>query len=101
MYTSGKEDLKNNTSLSSVPLTALEERIAADKPELLESLTKLKSLLDEKTYRRCFEKVENMTRNATTLLIVARNPLQRSFIERDCIGALKEAFSVQYVKIIG
>lgn len=101
MYTNGKEALANNGSLSSVPLTNLEDRIAQEKPHLLDALLQLKQLLDAATYQRCFDKVENITKNDTTLLIVARNPMQRSFIERDCIPALKKSFAAQYVKIIG
>ena len=95
------ENLKGNPHLTTEKRTPLEERLLRDKPELGEALGKLKASLDEEIFHRAFDEVENINRSGSKLLIVARNPLARSFIERDAIPALKEAFEVTRVQIIG
>ena len=77
-----------------------EERIAKEKPALSGCLAKLRELLPKEVFDRSFAKVENLSKSGEALLIVT-NAMHRSFIERDCIGALKEAFGVKYVRVVG
>ena len=73
---------------------------AEEKPALSGCLAKLRELLPKEVFDRSFAKVENLSKSGEALLIVT-NAMHRSFIERDCIGALKEAFGVKYVRVVG
>ncbi len=87
-------------TLSAEVMRPLAERIAEEKPTLSGCLAKLQQLLTKEVFDRSFGKVENLSKSGDVLLIVT-NAMQRSFIERDCIGALKEAFDVKYVRVVG
>ena len=86
--------------LSAVEMTPLEARLAAKSPELAEGLKKLRSLVGEEAYEKQIAELPNLTRNAQSLLIVAKNFMQRSLLERDFIPKFKEAFDVADVRVV-
>ena len=81
-------------------VTPLEARLAAKSPELAEGLKKLRSLVGEEAYEKQIAELPNLTRNAQSLLIVAKNFMQRSLLERDFIPKFKEAFGVADVRVV-
>ena len=95
------ENLRENGHLSTEKLTPLEGRLLQQKPEMAPAIIKLKEILTEEIFHRAFDEVDNINQSQDKLLVIARNPLSRSFIERDTIPALKEAFQVKLVKVIG
>ena len=101
MYAETRNDWTGNQALHGEKMLPLEERVAAEKPELLESLQKTKEIVGQDVYERAFKSVETFNKAGDTLLIVVGNPLSRSFIERDCIGALKDSFVVSRVRVVG
>lgn len=96
-----KNYLSENSNLTAEVAEAFDVRIKTEKPELADGVDKLKSLLDEEIFNRAFSKIQTFNKRGDTLLIVSGGILQRSFLERDCIPALKEAFEVNRVQIIG
>ena len=94
------EDEDKNPYLSVEKLTPLEERLN-DKPGMTESLKKLKELIGEDKYEKFFSETKNINKRDDLLLIMADNFFHRSMIERDYIPAVKEAFNVKRVQIIG
>ena len=96
----GKEDNDKNPYLSVETLTPLENRMK-EKPEMLEGLTKLKELIGEDKYKKYISDIKNMNKSNGLLLVLADNTFQRSMMERECIPAMKEAFDVKRVQIIG
>ena len=100
MYAETKHEWGMDRTLSAEVMRPIEERIAEEKPALSGCLAKLRELLPTEVFDRSFAKVENLSKNGEALLIVT-NAMHRSFIERDCIGALKEAFGVKYVRVVG
>jgi len=100
MYAETKHEWGMDRTLSAEVMRPLEERIAEEKPALSGCLAKLRELLPKEVFDRSFAKVENLSKSGEALLIVT-NAMHRSFIERDCIGALKEAFGVKYVRVVG
>lgn len=100
MYAETKHEWGMDNTLTAEVMRPIEERIAEEKPALSGCLAKLQDLLPKDIFERSFAKVENLSKNGDALLIVT-NAMQRSFIERDCIGALKEAFGVKYVRVVG
>ena len=97
----GKEiDDDKNPMLSVEPLTPLENRMQ-DKPEMLDGLKKLKELIGEDKYKKYISDIKNMNKRDGLLLILAESFFQRSMMERECIPAIKEAFDVKRVQIIG
>ncbi|MDQ0202402.1 hypothetical protein [Pectinatus haikarae] len=92
-----KEDYKaDNPHLKTEHITPITVR----KPELKKEFQQLRCLIDEKIFENYIETVHNLTKNENTLLITAGNELQKMHIE-DCIPALKNAFNVEKVKVIG
>lgn len=96
-----KNHLMGNVHLKAENTVDFVERIRKDQPELAESVAKLKELLPEDVYKRAFSNIQTFNRRGDTLLIVSGGILQRTFLERDCIPALKEALNVKRVQIIG
>ena len=86
--------------LSAVELTPLEARLAAKSSELTEGLKKLRASVGEEAYAKYIAELPNLTRNAQTLLVVAKNFMQRSLLERDFIPQFKEAFGVADVRVV-
>ncbi|WP_196594482.1 hypothetical protein [Pectinatus sottacetonis] len=86
----------NNPHLKTEKLTSIVFR----KPELKEEFSKLQNLIDSGEFTKYVEPIRNITRNESTLLITAGSELQRMHIE-DIIPEIKEAFSIERVKVIG
>ena len=86
--------------LSTVEMTPLEARLAAKSPELTEGLVKLRSLIGEESYAKYIAELPNLTKNAQSLLVVAKSFMQRSLLERDFIPKFKEAFGVANVRVV-
>lgn len=101
MYAETRNDWTGNQSLRGEKMRPLEERVAAEKPELLEPLQKTREIVGQDVYDRSFKTVETLNKASDTLLIVVGNPRERSFIERDCIDALKDSFGVKRVRVVG
>ena len=51
-------------------------------------------------YAKHIAELPNLTRNAQTLLVVAKSFMQRSLLERDYIPKFKEAFGVANVRVV-
>ena len=81
--------------------SSIEERIAAEKPHLNQGLSKLKELLGEALFNKYINRVQTISKNESTLLLVAGSEMRRTHILRECIPALKEAFGVLSVRVIG
>ena len=77
------------------------ELTAEDNPKLIDGLTKLKSIIGEEKFNRYVSPLQNIARNDTSLLIRTRNVLERSFFIRECGDALRDAFAVKAVTVIG
>ncbi len=100
MYAETRNDWTGNQALRSEVMRPLEERLADDKPELVEPLRKTRETVGQEIYDRAFKTVETFNLAGDTLLIVVGNPRERSFLERDCIDALKNSFEVKKVRIV-
>ncbi|MDD3115080.1 MAG: hypothetical protein PHQ44_05050 [Anaerovibrio sp.] len=96
-----KNHLTGNGHLRAETAGDFAERMKKERPELAKGVDKLRELLDEEVYKRAFSNIQTFNRRDDVLLIVSGGILQRSFLERDCIPALKEAFEVKRVQIIG
>jgi len=81
--------------------TSLESRISRKKPELLPRLNKLKINIGQENFDKYINIVQNINTNGKSLLIISGSERLRSIIERDFIIALREAFEVEHVQIIG
>ncbi len=96
-----KNHLMGNIHLKAEATEDFVQRIQKEQPELAEAVAKLKELLPEEVYQRAFSNIQTFNRRGDNLLIVSGGILQRSFLERDFILALKEALGVKRVQIIG
>lgn len=96
-----KNYLSENNNLIAEVAEPFDVRIKKEKPELADGVDKLKELLPDDVFQRAFSKIQTFNKRGDTLLIVSGGILQRSFLERDCIHALKDAFEVSRVQIIG
>ena len=96
-----KIEWQKNPHVSMEVMTPIEQRIAAERPQLSQGLAKLRELLGEEKFIKYISPLHNITKNKSTLLLVAANVLQRSHIERECIPQIKKAFDVVYVRVVG
>ena len=88
------------TRVCTVPFTPLEERMLQVKPYLMEGLGKLRELLGPEKFKKYISTVHNINKNDTAILLVAGSELHRTNLERECIGAIMEAFNVDNVRIV-
>ena len=96
-----KNHLTGNGHLSAGAADAFEVRMVREKPELAEGIRQLQELLEPEVYKRAFSNIQTFNKRGDALLIVSGGIMQRTFLERDCIPALKEAFGVKRIQIIG
>ena len=96
-----KNHLMGNMHLKAEASIDFVQRMQKEQPELAEAVAKLKELLPEEVYKRAFANIQTFNRRGDNLLIVSGGIMQRTFLERDCIPALKEALQVKRVQIIG
>lgn len=99
------EEIRNNPELASnlidtVPLTPLTERIAKDQPQLISKLEKLKSVMEEKAFTQCIERLTSLKLIDNTLWLTTNYQMDRTILERNHLLQLKQAFDVKYVRII-
>lgn len=88
------------TKVVTIPFTPLEERMAVEKPELMEGLIKLRDLLGAEKFRKYISKIHNINKSGNKIMFIADTELHRTHIERECIGAIEEAFEVEYVRVV-
>lgn len=96
-----KIDLLVNPMLTLEEFTSLENRLSRKKPELLKGLNKLKKNIGQENFDKYINIVQNINTNGKSLLLVSGSERLRSIIERDFIIALREAFNVEHVQIVG
>jgi hypothetical protein len=99
------EEIKSNPDLASnlidtVLLTPLTERIAENQPHLISKLEKLKSMMEEKAFIQCIERLTSLKLIDNTLWLTTNYQMDRSILERNHLWQLKQAFDVKYVRII-
>ena len=96
-----KNYLSQNRHLTAEVAGDFGERLVKAHPEWAEKVARLKELLPPEVYELAFSRIQTFNVSADRLLIVSGGIRQRTFLERDCIPALKEAFQVSKVQIIG
>lgn len=89
-----------NAHLTVERFRSIEERVASDKPQLQDSLAKLKLLLGPSLFDKHINRLQNISKNEQTLLLVTSSEMRRTLLERECLPALKEAFQVQRVRVV-
>lgn len=92
--------LAKDTRVVTIPFTPLEERMAKEKPYLMEGLYKLRELLGPELFKRHISSIHNINKSGSAMLIVADSELHRTNIERDCVKAIMEAFDVDNVRVV-
>ncbi len=92
--------LARDARVVTVPFSPLEQRMAAEKPLVMEKLLVLKELLGEETFHRLISKVHNINYDGSRVLLVAESELHRTNIERECLPAIARAFGVQNIRVV-
>ena len=91
--------LAKDARVVTVPFTPLEQRMAKEKPYLMEGLAKLKEILGEDNFKRLISNVHNINLSGPRIMLVADNELHRTNIERECLPAIAEAFNVTNIRV--
>jgi len=94
-----KEWFVGNPHLSAEMLSPIEGRVTSEK--LREGLENLREILGQEKYDRYIAPLHSIARNADSMLIRAANMRERTLLERECLPAIKDAFQVRIVRIIG
>jgi len=89
--------LAKDARVVTVPFTPLEQRMAKEKPYLMEGLAKLKEILGEDSFKRLISNVHNINLSGPRIMLVADNELH---IERECLPAIAEAFNVTNIRVV-
>lgn len=84
----------------SVPFTPLEERIEAERPELLPALKNLKSAIGEADYEKYINTLASIKKVEDQLLVITRREMNRSIILSRFLPQLKESFDVRFVRVV-
>ena len=92
--------LAKDARVVTVPFTPLEQRMAKEKPYLMEGLAKLKEILGEDSFKRLISNVHNINLSGPRIMLVADNELHRTNIEREGLPAIAEAFNVTNIRVV-
>lgn len=92
--------LAKDTRVVTIPFTPLEQRMAKEKPYLMEGLKKLRDILGEQKFKRYISTVHNINKSGSAIMFVADSELHRTNIERECIKAIMDAFEVDNVRVV-
>ena len=92
--------LAKDARVVTVPFTPLEQRMAKEKPYLMEGLAKLKESLGEDSFKRLISNVHNINLSGPRIMLVADNELHRTNIEREGLPAIAEAFNVTNIRVV-
>lgn len=92
--------LARDTRVVTVPFTPLEQRMAKEKPHLMEGLKTLRAELGDDGFKRLISKVHNINVAGERCLIVAESELHRTNLEREAIPAIAKAFNVSNIRIV-
>lgn len=91
----------DNPMLHHEDFTPLTERIAKEKPELMDGLNKLRELMGGENFELLINSLHKLVkRDENMMMLMAPTLVHRSLIERDCIPMIKEAFGVKIVRVI-
>lgn len=82
------------------PFSPLEERIAKENPEMLPALLKLKELIGLESFNRHINTLQNIRRNATTVMLITDKEIHRTNIEANYLQQIEEAFAVEFVRVV-
>lgn len=88
------------TRVCTVPFTPLEERMLVEKPYLMEGLGKLRELLGPEKFKKYISSVHNINKSGKAIMLIANSEIHRTNLERECIGAIMEAFDVDNVRVV-
>ena len=83
-----------------VPFTPLEERMAKEKPYLMEGLYKLRESLVNEKFNRLISRVHNINLSGHRIMLIADSELHRTNIERECLPAIAKAFNVTNIRVV-
>lgn len=90
----------NDSRVVTVPFTPLEQRMAEEKPYLMEGLAMLREILGDEKFRRMISNVHNINMSGSKIMLVADNELHRTNIERECLPAIAKAFNVDNIRVV-
>lgn len=83
-----------------VPFSPLEERMAKEKPYLMDGLRMLHETLGEADFKRLISRVHNINLSDDKILLVAESELHRTNIERECLPHIAKAFNVKFIRVV-
>lgn len=90
----------SNYDRYSIPLTPLEERLAAEAPELLPALAALRQRLGEAAFNQYVSPLVALRKVDGQLMVLTKKEMHRSILVGRYLHDLKEAFGVERVRVI-
>ena len=82
------------------PFTPLKSRIEVESPDMLPALLRLEDIMGKEDFERYINTLQNIRRNATTVMLITDRPLHKTNIEAKFLGHLEKAFEVQFVRVV-
>lgn len=98
----GEENFVANggTQVVTVPFSPLEKRMAVEKPQLMPGIKKLREILGDKEFERLITRIHNINVAGERCLIVAESEIHRTYLMRDGLKAIAEAFNVSNIRVV-
>ena len=82
------------------PFTPLYDRVVKEKPEMIRNLDTLKALIGEEDFERYINTLQNIRKNATTVMLITDKELHRTNIEAKFLAQIEKAFEVSFVRVV-
>lgn len=82
------------------PFTSLMERVLNETPDLLPGLQRLKSVMTDHDYEKYIDSLSSIRKGHGMLLLITRQEMFRSVIERNFLNEIKKSFDVERIRII-
>ncbi len=86
--------------LYTVEFTPMIDRIETEKPELLSGFHNIFKAVEPEIFQNYFNQLVDIKVSDDKMMIITKNLIQKSILERDYIEIIKEAFEVKHVRII-
>ena len=82
------------------PFSPLLARLKTEKPELAASFEALRDLIGVDDFEKYFNNLQSIKKADDTVMLITDREMNRTAIERQFIGAIRNVFSVTYVRVV-
>ena len=82
------------------PFSPLLDRLKKEKPELAIEFEALRTLIGVDDFEKYFNNLQSIKKADETVMLITDREMNRTAIERQFLGAIRDTFAVKYVRVV-